>query len=101
MTTGFDIGANLKNAIEAGDATSALDEIQKFREHMKNPEVGADYVVWITEPANLNGLHTSLIDKLSVSPRMLAIKRISMSRTQKAVLLSQAIENAIRKVSAG
>jgi hypothetical protein len=65
---------------------------------MKDVTVGADYVVWITEPANLTRLHKALAEDMNIPPRALAIKRVSMSRTQKAVLLIQAMEIAVRRL---
>jgi hypothetical protein len=80
------------------DVSTVLLKVQQYKERMRDPSVGADYVTWITEPVNLTLVHKALIDKLSVPPRLLAIRRASMSRTTKAVLLMTAIELAIKKV---
>jgi hypothetical protein len=65
---------------------------------MKDTTVGADYVAWISEPVNLTRVHKALAEDLDVPPRAMLIKRILMSRTQKAVLLTQAMEIAIKRV---
>lgn len=97
MTT-TNLGSTLLEAIKSKDAQQALTQVQQFNESMRNTTVGADYVLWITEPVNLTNVHKALADDLNVPPRILAIKRGAMNRTQKAVLLLQAIEKAIRKV---
>lgn len=63
-----------------------------------DPTVGADYVTWISEPANLTRVHKALAEDLSVPPRAMAIKRVLMSRPQRASLLVQAMEIAIKRV---
>jgi hypothetical protein len=96
MTT--NIGSLLLESIKSKDAQQALTQVQQFKENMRNTTVGADYVMWITEPANLTSVHKALAEDLSVPPRLLAIRRVAMNRTQKAVLLVQAIEMAVKKV---
>lgn len=98
MITASDFGNSLLDSIKSKDAQQAITKVQQFRDKMKEATVGADFVIWITEPANLTSVHKALADDLGVPPRLLAIKRVSMSRTQKAVLLIQAIELAIKKV---
>lgn len=98
MTTTINIGSTLLDSINSKDAQQALSQVQQFRDNMKNATVGADYVMWITEPVNLTKVHKALADDLGVPPRLLAIKRAAMNRTQKAVLLVQAIETAIKRV---
>ena len=93
-----DIGAALLEAIASKDAQQSLSQVQQFKENMRNTTVGADYVMWITEPVNLTKVHKALAEDLSVPPRLLAIRRAAMNRTQKAVLLMQAIENSIKRV---
>lgn len=88
----------LLEAIKSKDAQQSLTKVQQYKENMRDTTVGVDYVTWITEPANLTLVHKALADDMNVPPRLLAIKRVAMSRTQKAVLLTLAIENAIRKV---
>lgn len=92
------IGSTLLESIKSKDAQQALTQVQQFKENMRNTTVGADYVMWITEPANLTSVHKALAEDLSVPPRLLAIRRVAMNRTQKAVLLVQAIEMAVKKV---
>lgn len=91
-------GSLLLEAINSKDVQKSLSEIQQFRENMRNTTVGADYVMWISEPANLTSVHKALAEDLNVPPRLLAIRRAPMNRTQKAVLLMQAIEMAVKKV---
>lgn len=98
MITASEFGQELINEFKSKDAQKSLSKVQQYREKMKDTTVGVDYVTWITEPANLTMLHKALADDLGVPPRLLAIKRVAMSRTQKAVLLTQAIELGIKKV---
>jgi len=98
IMTNSDIGNALLDAIKSKDVQLAYTQVQQFRDKMRDVTVGADYVLWITEPANLTLVHKALADDLQVPPKLLAIKRIAMSRTQKAVLLLQAIEMAVKKV---
>jgi hypothetical protein len=53
--------------------------------------------MWISEPVNLTKIHKALAEDLGVPPRAMAIRRAMMSRTQRAVLLVQAMEIAIRR----
>lgn len=96
--TASDFGTELVDVIKSKDARGSLSKVQQYREKMRDTTVGVDYVMWITEPANLTQVHKALAEDLGVPPRILAIKRVSMTRTQKAVLLVQAIENGIKKV---
>ena len=98
MTTNINIGLPLLESINSKDAQQALTQVQQFRDNMKNMTVGADYVMWITEPVNLTSVHKALAEDLNVPPRLLAIRRSIMNRTQKAVLLVQAIELAVKRV---
>ena len=88
----------LIESINSKDAQQALTQVQQFRDNMRNPTVGADYVMWITEPVNLTSVHKALAEDLNVPPKLLAIRRSSMNRTQKAVLLVQAMELAVKRV---
>ena len=92
-----EFGNLLIDAIKSKDVDATLLLVQQYKDSMKNSSVGAEYVTWISEPANLTAVHKSLIDDLQIHPRLLAIKRVLMSRTQRSVLLVQAIEMAIRK----
>lgn len=98
MTTPIDIGASLLESINSKDAQQSITQVQQFKENMRNITVGADYVMWITEPANLTKVHKALAEDLGVPPKLLAIRRVLMNRTQRGVLLIHAIEMAIRKV---
>ena len=92
------IGMSLLDAINSADAVAAVLQIQQYKENMRNPQIGADYVMWITEPPNLTSVHKALTTSLNIPQRLLAIKRSALNRTQKSVLLVQAIENAIKRV---
>ena len=96
--TNFDAGTKLLETINSKDVQQSYTQVQQFKEKMRDATVGADYVLWITEPANLTRVHKALAEDLQVPQRLLAIKRVAMSRTQKAVLLVQAIEMAVKKV---
>lgn len=98
MTMTDDIGTPLLAAINLKDTVATMVEILKFKANMRNPEIGASFVIWITEPVNLTNIHKALIENLNIPPRLLAIKRSAISRTQKSVLLFQAIENAVKRV---
>ena len=91
-------GSLLLETIKSKDAQQALTQVQLFKEKMRDTTVGADYVMWITEPVNLTSVHKALAEDLNVPPRLLAIRRSTMNRTQKAVLLVQAIELAVKRV---
>lgn len=96
--TATESGEKLLSVINSKDARGALSEVQKYREMMRDPASGPDLVVWISEPANLTRVHRALADDLGVPPKLLAIKRMAMSRTMKAMLLVQAMEQAIKRV---
>jgi len=98
MMTATESGELLLEIIKSKDVLKAYTQVQQFRENMRNTTVGADYVLWISEPANLTRVQKALTEDLGVPPRVMAIKRVLMSRTQKAVLLVQAMEMAIKKV---
>lgn len=98
MMTATESGELLLETITRKDAQESITKVQQFRDGMKDTTVGADYVAWITEPVNLTRIHKALAEDLGVPPRVLAIRRVLMSRTQKAVLLVQAMEMAIKKV---
>jgi hypothetical protein len=91
-------GELLLEAIQSKDAQQFVTQVQQYREGMRDVTVGADYVVWISEPVNLTRIHKALAEDLGVPPRALAIKRRLMSRTQKAALLLQAMEIATKRV---
>lgn len=91
-------GELLLETIKSRDAQKSATLVQQFRESMRDKTVGADYVAWISEPVNLTRVHKALAEDLGVPPRAMAIKRVLMSKTQKAVLLVQAMEIAIKKV---
>lgn len=97
-TTASDFGLALVETIRSRDVQETITKVQQYKEYMRDATVGADFVIWITEPVNLTMVHKALAEDLSVPPRVLAIKRVMMSRTQRAVLLLQAIELGIKKV---
>ena len=96
--TAIESGELLLETIKSKDVLKTVTQVQQFKEKMRDATVGADYVVWISEPVNLTRVHKALAEDLDVPPRALMIKRVLMSRTQKAVLLVQAMEIAIKKV---
>jgi len=98
MITAGEFGELLLETIKSKDVQKSITQVQQFRESMRNTTVGADYVSWISEPVNLTRVHKALAEDLGVPPRAMAIKRVLMSRTQKAVLLTQAMEIAIKRV---
>ena len=98
MISAGESGQRLLEAIKSKDAQKFITQVQHFKEGMKDTSVGADYVVWISEPVNLTNVHKALAEDLNVPPRALAIKRRLMSRTQKAVLLLQAMEIVTKRV---
>lgn len=95
--TAAESGEELLLIIHSKDALKSMIAIQQYRENMKDIEVGADHVVWISEPVNLTKVHQAIAEDLNVPPRAMAIKRQLMSRTQRAALLTQAMEIAIRR----
>ena len=91
-------GKELIDIIKSKDARKTIAKVQQFRNIMKDTTVGADYVNWITEPANLTEVHKALANDLNVPPKLLSIRRISPARTLKAAMLLQAIEMSVKKV---
>lgn len=98
MVSASESGERLLEIIKSKDAQQSITQVQQFRDGMRDIAVGADYVAWITEPANLTMVQKALAEDLNVPHRLLMIRRVLMSRTQKAVILTQAMENAIKKV---
>lgn len=97
-TKNFEAGDQLLEAISSKDVQKAYTQVQQFKEKMRDVTVGIDYVAWISEPANLTKVHKALAEDLDVPPRAMVIKRVLLSRTQRAVLLVQAMEGAIKRV---
>lgn len=98
MLSGAEFGEKLLEAISSKDALKSMAAVQQFKDSMRDVTVGSDYVLWISEPANLTRVHKALAEDLGVPPRAMAIKRVLMSRTQRAMMLVQAMEIAIKKV---
>lgn len=96
--TAIEFGEALLETIKRKDALNSMTQVQQFRDKMRDPTVGGDYVTWISEPVNLTRLHKALAEDLNVPPRAMAIKRMLMSRPQRAMLLAQAMEIAIKRV---
>lgn len=92
-----EFGESLILTINSKDALKSMTQVQQFKENMRDISVGADYVLWISEPVNLTRVQKALADDLGVPPRAMMIKRVLMSRTQRAVLLIQAMEIAIKR----
>ena len=91
-------GELLLESIKSKDVHKSITQIRQYKEYMRDITVGADFVSWISEPVNLTRVHKALAEDLDVPPRAMMIKRVLMSRTQKAVLLIQAMEIAIKRV---
>jgi hypothetical protein len=98
MVTASETGELLLETIKSKDVQGSITKIAQFKEGMRDVTVGADFVTWISEPVNLTRVHKALAEDLGVPPRAMAIKRVQMSRTQKAVLLIQAMELAVKRV---
>jgi hypothetical protein len=96
MTT--NIGKDLLDAIKSKDVQRAKAQVQQFNANMRDATVGADYVIWITEPVNLTEVHKALAEDLEVPPRLLAIRRKLMSRAMRAMILVSAMEKALERV---
>ena len=97
MMTAIESGELLLEIIKGKDAQKTITQVQQFKECMRDTTVGADYVMWISEPVNLTRVHKALTEDLGVPPRAMAIKRVQLTRTQKAVLVVQAMEIAVKR----
>jgi len=93
-----DVGTKLLESIKSKDVQESVSQVQQFIANIKDATVANDYVMWISEPVNLTRVHQALAEDLSVPPRLLAIRRVLMSRTRRAILLMNAMEAAIKKV---
>ena len=93
-----EFGETLLSAAISKDAQTFITTIQQYNDSMRDVTVGADYVNWISEPVKLTKVHKASADDLGVPPRAMAIKRVQMSRTQRAVLLVRAMELAVKRV---
>ncbi len=96
--TAIEAGEALLETIKSKDALKSMTQVQQYREMMRDTTVGGDYVTWISEPVNLTKIHKALAEDLEVPPRAMAIRRVLMSRPQRAMLLAQAMEIAIKRV---
>lgn len=94
----INIGESLVDALKTGDPMLSVTELSNYNTSMRDPAVGAQYVAWITEPTNLTTVQSLVVEFLKVPPRLMAIKRAPMSRTQRAVLFIRAIEMAIKRI---
>lgn len=90
-------GDKLLEAIKSKDVQLAITEVRQFNASMCDVTVGANYVAWITAPANLTSVHKALVEDLNIPPRLLAIRRMLMSRPQKAALLIKSMEKALER----
>ncbi len=63
----FEPGTLLLETINSKDVQQSYTQVQQFKEKMRDATVGADYVLWITEPANLTRVHKALAEDLSAS----------------------------------
>jgi hypothetical protein len=87
----------LFNTIESKNVSNTLILIQEFKENIKT---NSDYVMWITEPVNLNAVQKSLTENLGIPQKAMMIKvRRGSSRGLRASFFLQAMENSLKRVS--
>ena len=98
MAMVFNKPDDLIGYIKTKDATTAYVAINSYIDNLKNTEVGAQYVQWITDPANLTEVHNLLVTELSIPPRLLAIKRMQYTRALKAYMLVLAMQKAVSRI---
>lgn len=98
MTAIINAGEGLIGSLESSDPAAVLESLAAFKLGMRTPEVGVDFINWISNPKNLTQVHELLSSRLGIPPRLLAIRRINTSRGQRTMLLLQAMEIAIKKV---
>lgn len=98
MMTAKEFGESLIESIKCKDVKMSFEKIQQFENFMKDPLVGSEYSTWISEPVNLTNVHKVLIEELEIPPRAMAIKKMLMSRTQRAMLLVKAMGIAVKRV---
>lgn len=98
MITASEFSEELLAAINDKDAQLSLTKVQQYKEYMKDPAVGADFVNWIVVPVNLTKVHKALAEDLKIPPHALSIARKPMSRTQRAVYVISAMEISIKRV---
>lgn len=92
-----ELGEELISVINSENVAKTIECLQQFSGNMRNPVIGADHVVWISEPVNLTRVHSAIVEHLNIPQRAMAIKRLLMSRPQRAMLLMQAMEIAIKR----
>lgn len=98
MTTNNELGTRMLVTAESGDAAAFLVALGDFKDALQTPGSGSEYVNWLSNPANLTKLHLAISTNLNVPPRLLAIKRLSVSRGQKCMMMLRAMEISVRKI---
>lgn len=91
-----DFGKSLLESIQKKDVQGSLALIQQFK-----GEIGqhADYIVWITTPANLGIIQSALTENFGIPQKAMMIKpRPGSSRGLRASFFLQAMENSLKRV---
>lgn len=98
MTTPInEFSAKLLGTIKSKDASASLALIQEYKSAIST---SADYIVWITEPANLTAVQTSITESFGIPQKAMMIKpRKGSSRGLRASFFLQAMENSLKRVT--
>lgn len=92
-----DFSLNLLETIRSNDLDESLSCIQKFKEGIRTD---ASYVVWISDPSNLNSLQKSITESFGIPQKAMMVKaRPGTSRGQRAAFFIQAMENSLKRLS--
>jgi hypothetical protein len=96
MTTNTEIFADrLFGAIKSKDIESTRLALAELRELMRND---VQYILWLTEPANLTTIHRLLVENFAIPPKAMMVKMRNMTRLQKGFYFLQGIENGVKRV---
>ena len=83
-------------AIKSKDASASLALIQEYKTAIST---SGDYIVWITDPANLTNVQTSITESFGIPQKAMMIKpRPGASRGLRASFFLQAMENSLKRV---
>lgn len=88
----------LHRTIEEKDIQKTLMLVTTLKDMVR---VDAEAVKWISEPANLNKLQSSLTDHLGVPQKLMMVKGRIPHKQRRAMLFMEAMEAAVRKVING
>lgn len=90
-----ELGKELINAISSKDVVNTLLIIQQIKIGIGT---NADYIVWITTPANLNLVQSALTEHFGIPQKAMMIKpRPGSSRGLRASFFLQAMENSLKR----